>query len=469
MEANLIILLKHVENNSSDMELKDSVKKTFGELYENVSDDEIIVCPRKKSFTIKYKLSSKKSNMLFLKLSCNESASKSAEALSYVIGSFQKGQHRKDWNIVVTYDEASQYYCCKLMDGFGKFERKTRELVYTTLIKMFGVEWYSKSFQTEMENQLKSKNLSPTAMIERALNELTYEQLKNYLFIPYADWDIGEALDDQLSRANVEKMDRDALVDALNKCRVEKSLWDRFFSQYKEFDDFKAKIDELQNPRNSVMHHKEISKEKFDKYKKKLRSINAKLDRAIEILEDEIYSETKISDILGAISKVTKHTMSEMFSGVNSALAEFSRLAVSAALSQSNISQMVASIADQFQPSQLLGSLTQNAMNTVLGSSDLLSQSIQNSMPDLSYLNGIQKQLSSMPDFSYLHGIQKMLSNPAVESAMRSAEIANRMAYPFISSPESCVNESEHEEQKSDGDQDSNDHKPEDDEKDDEK
>ena len=124
---------------------------------------------------------------------------------------------------------------------------------------------------------------------------------KKNLFSPYADWNIEEALDNQLSRANVEEMDKEALVDALNKCRVERSLWDRFFSQYKEFDDFKARIDELQKTRNSVMHHKQMSKVQFDDYKKKLRSINSKLDRAIEILEDEIYSETKISDITGAI------------------------------------------------------------------------------------------------------------------------------------------------------------------------
>lgn len=465
MEANLIILPKHTEKNTLDMGFKNRVKKTFEELYENVTDDEITVCPRKQSFVIQYRLSSKKSNMLFLKLSCKESDSKSAEALSYVIGSFQKGQHRKDWNIVVTFDEASQYYCCKLMDGFGKFERKTRELVYTTLIKLFGVEWYSKSFQTEMENQLKSKNLNPTDMIERALNELTYEELKNYLFIPYADWNIEEVLDNQLSRANVEEMDKDALVDALNKCRVERCLWDRFFSQYKEFDDFKARIDELQKPRNSVMHHKQISKEQFDDYKKKLRSINAKLDCAIEILEDEIYSETKISDIAGAISKLAKDNMSDLFSGVNSALSEFSRLAVSAVLPQSNISKMVASIAEQFNTSQLFGSLTQDAMKTALGNAALISQSILDSMPDLSYLNGIQKLLSSMPDLSYLNGIQRQLSNPALEAAMRSTEIANRMARPFISLPESNVNESEHEEQKSDGEQDTTDYKTGDDEK----
>lgn len=57
-----------------------------------------------------------------------------------------QGEHRKTWNIVISYDEVSQLYCCKLMPLFGIFERRIRELVYITIIKIFGVEWYDNSF-----------------------------------------------------------------------------------------------------------------------------------------------------------------------------------------------------------------------------------------------------------------------------------------------------------------------------------
>lgn len=325
MEANLIILPKNTEKNTLDRGFKSRVRRTLGELYDNISDEDITVTPRTRTFIVHYKLSSKKSNMLFLYLSCDESGSKSAEALSHVICTFQRGQHRKDWNIVVSYDEASHYYCCKLMDGFGKFERKTRELVYITLIKMFGVEWFDKSFQTELENQLKSKNLNATDMVERALSELTYEQLKKYLFEPYADWNVHEALNNELSHENIKKMDKGEIVEALDRCRSEKSLWDRFFSQYKEFDDFKARIEELQKPRNSVMHHKQLSREQFDDYKKKLRTINAKLNRAIDILEDEIYIEVNITDVAGAIARLTKYALQDMMPEIKSILETLSK------------------------------------------------------------------------------------------------------------------------------------------------
>lgn len=206
----------------------------------------------------------------------------------------------------------------------------------------------------------------------------------------------------------------------MNKCRAEKSLWDRFFSQYKEFNDFRTKIDELQKPRNSVMHHKQISKELFDDYKKKLRSINNKLDRAIELLEDEIYSETSIADVAGALSILIKFAMSDIVSGIDSALSEFSRIAISVILPPDNITQMISNIADQLNTSYLLRTAVQDSMKTVLERYALLSENIRASMLDLSYLEGIKKQLS----------------NPVIDSAIRSVEIANRMARPYINIPD---------------------------------
>ena len=68
------------------------------------------------------------------------------------------------------------------MPLFGVFERRTRELVYTTIIKIFGIQWFEKSFSENLQNTLKGKGNNKTQLIEGALNELTYEQLKEYLF-----------------------------------------------------------------------------------------------------------------------------------------------------------------------------------------------------------------------------------------------------------------------------------------------
>lgn len=68
-----------------------------------------------------------------------------------------QGEHRKIWNIVISYDEVSQLYCCKLMPIFGIFERRIRELVYITIIKIFGIEWYDNSFSQSLQDLLKGK------------------------------------------------------------------------------------------------------------------------------------------------------------------------------------------------------------------------------------------------------------------------------------------------------------------------
>ena len=85
-------------------------------------------------------------------------------------------------NIVISYDEVLQLYCCKLMPLFGEFERRTRELVYITIIKIFGIEWFDNSFSKSLQDTLKVK-ANKSKLVENALNELTYEQLKLYLLL----------------------------------------------------------------------------------------------------------------------------------------------------------------------------------------------------------------------------------------------------------------------------------------------
>lgn len=72
-------------------------------------------------------------------MSCNATPARAAKYLDSVTNRLIQGEHRKTWNIVISYDEVSQLYCCKLMPLFGIFERRIRELVYITIIKIFGV------------------------------------------------------------------------------------------------------------------------------------------------------------------------------------------------------------------------------------------------------------------------------------------------------------------------------------------
>lgn len=225
MEVNLIILPKN--NSSVQLGMKKQIKDLFGRLYEEVTEDKFKVKVGADNTDIAYKISAKSQNMLFLKLSCDETPVKSAKALDYTTNKLIQGEHRKTWNIVISYDEVSQLYCCKLMPLFGEFERRTRELVYNTIIKIFGVEWFDKSFNQNLQDTLKGKG-NKTKLVEKALDELTYEQLKEYLFQPYCNREFSEVLEQEFALENIEKLSKEDMIRIIDKCRYE-SLWDRFF------------------------------------------------------------------------------------------------------------------------------------------------------------------------------------------------------------------------------------------------
>jgi len=137
MEVNMIILPKN--NSDINLEMKKQIKQLFEKLFNNVNDSAFEI-NLDNNVKIEYKISSKEKNMVFLKLSCNETPAKAAKYLDSVTNRLIQGEHRNTWNIVISYDEVSQLYCCKLMPLFGIFERRIRELVYITIIKIFGVE-----------------------------------------------------------------------------------------------------------------------------------------------------------------------------------------------------------------------------------------------------------------------------------------------------------------------------------------
>ena len=142
MEVNLIILPK--KNSDINLGMKRQIRQLFEKLFNDVNDSSFLI-NIDDNVEIQYKISSKEKNMVFLKLSCDGTSVKAAKYLDFATNRLIQGEHRKTWNIVISYDEVSQLYCCKLMPLFGIFERRIRELVYITIIKIFGVDWYDNS------------------------------------------------------------------------------------------------------------------------------------------------------------------------------------------------------------------------------------------------------------------------------------------------------------------------------------
>lgn len=65
-----------------------------------------------------------------------------------------------------------------------------------------------------------------------------------------------------------------------------------FLVNTKNFQNFKEKIDELQLYRNTVMHHKRITQQKYAEVRKSLKAVNKLLVDAINVLEEHLYTET---------------------------------------------------------------------------------------------------------------------------------------------------------------------------------
>ena len=284
--------------------------------------------------------------MIFLKLSCNDTPAKAAKYLDSVTNRLIQGEHRKTWNIVISYDEVSQLYCCKLMPLFGIFERRIRELVYITIIKIFGVEWYDNSFSKSSQDAMKGKG-NKTKMVESALNELTYEQLKEYLFTPFCGKNISEMLEQELSMAGVEKLSKEEIISLVNQCRSE-SLWNRFFSEYKQFKNIKEKIDELQPYRNMVMHNKRMTQNEYERVRKSLKSINKLLVEAINVLEEDIYTETKLLDVVSAFGnmlvKVLGESIPRWIEKMKPALSTLGELVIKSAVPKIDVSSVIPSL-----------------------------------------------------------------------------------------------------------------------------
>lgn len=152
MEVDVIILPKDGSKQELQLGMKQAIKNVFKKLYLDVQDEGFRFELDGECVEINYQLSSRNTNMVFVKFECEYTPARLAKVLDCCINKLIQGEHRKDWNIVITCDEVSQLYCCKLMPLFGVFERRTRELVYITVIKIFGVEWYEKSFSESLQN-----------------------------------------------------------------------------------------------------------------------------------------------------------------------------------------------------------------------------------------------------------------------------------------------------------------------------
>lgn len=442
MELDIIILPKGGNEDQGQAEFKKKVVNVFERIYDNVQKSSFQLTINCKKVDVMYRISSKSDNMLFVKFWCEYTPVKEAEILDNAVNILIRGEHRKDWNIVITYDEVSQLYCCKLMPLFGVFERRTRELVYTTIIKIFGIQWYEKSFSENLQNTLKGKGNNKTQLIEGALNELTYEQLKEYLFVPYSNYNFEDMLEKEFAKENMDKLSKEEITDIIEKCR-KVSLWDRFFGEYEQFKDFENKIEQLQPHRNTVMHNKRMTKDEYEKVRKSLKAINKLLIEAISMIEDEMYTDTKLIDVVSAFgnmcAKILGSSIVDWAEKMKPALASLGRIVIESAMPKINIPAVMpdlnlgADLAKRFEQVYKMPALNVSNIQNIQGTfASINSENIDTlkSIYDNAALNWSNQIAEQVNRLSSVYNMPAFTS-PSFQDLNKISDEYNRIAADF--------------------------------------
>ena len=210
------------------------------------------------------------------------------------------------------------------MPLFGEFERRLREFLYITFVKAFKNNWLNETINCDLQAVIKSNpTVDKQRLIENALDQLTYEQLKTLLFEPFSKEDIYCLLDDELSEKNISQLTAIQIIRFLDSCR-KRSLWSRFFANNADIKDMQSDIDYLQGFRNKVMHHKALSYDEYVELRKRLRTVNNNLKKAIHKLESIIYKEEDYGNIVLAFTNFAK-MIKENFNAVSQSFAQLGR------------------------------------------------------------------------------------------------------------------------------------------------
>ena len=319
------IFIKKQDSNLNTNKSKKLFQSIFNQIFQNTTLNTFEIHHDNINDTILYKSSASDSDVYYLELSHESSPSNDAILLNIANKMLISGRHRKDFYIINSYDEPSEYCCAKLAPRFGKFERLMRAFIYTSLTKNLGFKWFETTFTKELKNALKGKgNISDADLIERGLHEMNFSQLYDYLFKEYSYCSAESVIYEQLLTQDLYSIDKIKLINIINQCKKE-NLWDRFFNNTTEFD-LKGPLCNIREYRNKVAHNKYITTSDYNTCTNSLRKINTILTSAINKLNNNIYTEIHLLDSVMSFSALFTEILKNNYDFVSSIQRNFSLL-----------------------------------------------------------------------------------------------------------------------------------------------
>jgi len=318
-----ILIRKNVEENT--MYLSSVFRSELGKIFNNLSKDAFELVIKENTYTLNYKFSNKKNDVYHLYIEFHASPAKEADVLNEVNKKLNGPDIKKKFNLIVAYDEISEYYCGEIALKFGKSERLLRELIFLIMIKTFGAEWSRKTIAKEILDNVKASagGLSEAQIIETVLYEMTIAQLEDYLFKPYSGLEKNPELEEEFNKVDINELSEIEKTNWL-KIMQKRSLWDDYFVGYGlDIENIQQDLETIRKYRNKVAHNKKFSKEDYDYSREILNSFNNTLSSAIREIEMRDFAQTDwrvsykntvnmISSMMNIISEEMQESLDEL-------------------------------------------------------------------------------------------------------------------------------------------------------------
>lgn len=232
-------------------------------------------------YEFNYKRIKSKKGLYSFEVVVDYSPSVNARVLDEINNKICKGEHRKDYEIIVSYSSSSEYYCNKLYPVLNTFERRIKNLIFLIVTETYGVEWINTTVPEEIKKEMKSRGVPKNKLVEIALYEMTMSQLEDYLFSKWREVDADLFLNQMLSKSELENFEKEEIITKIENNRA-KSLWERLFEDKITIDNLQEILSSIRQFRNIVAHSKLLSYANFCIYKKSISKLNKDLDKAYD-------------------------------------------------------------------------------------------------------------------------------------------------------------------------------------------
>ena len=346
-----------------------------------------------KNESYSYSLRKSKNNLnvfLSIMLVKETNTDEEAELLDSFKNDIIKGKYRGEYYIVVVYDGSSEYYCHKLSKKIASVERKLRQLIYLTVLAVYGKNWVKNTINEEIKNKVAkvSRSNNNHEYIERALEHFTFQDYTDYLFEERMDKSY-ELLFEEIRSAFYHEQEDKSKIRTLILQGEKRSLWEKLFYP-SDVENIKGDIEEIHHLRNIVMHNKAISLDKYVEADILLNKVGNSLDKALELSMENKYSEEVfVADIILSMKKTFANWDSDRF-------AETTKIMESLNLIENRLNNIVNS-------TNVISKLDfENKLNAIS-----LNSSLEYIVKQNDWLSKIQKLVEPMEGLEVLESIER--------------------------------------------------------------